>query len=79
MPALLARAVCEIHGPMRYCPGTWSCAGFDGEGCPASVSDVDLLHCRLPPGIRKQLHEEIEGDGNGCGNHEGGAGAGAAG
>lgn len=30
---------CDTHGPMQYRPmcAWWTCAGWDGEGCPTTV------------------------------------------
>ena len=42
---------CATHGPMHYQPPEWLCRGFDGEGCPARVTDAQVFADDLPEGV----------------------------
>lgn len=35
---------CTVHGPMRHRERfrVWVCGGFDGEGCPARLTDEQM-------------------------------------
>jgi len=44
---------CDVHGPMRRREHLfwWECAGFDGEGCGAWLTDEDIRRDIAEPGV----------------------------
>src|SRR5579859_5021422 len=54
---------CPVHGQMRldFARDTWTCAGWDGEGCDHAVRSEDLELLRIGIAVPVRIRLEVPG------------------